>query len=250
MVAVCLAVPVQASIVIAGTRVIYPESAREVSVKLENNGEYPALVQAWVDKGDPSSRPNDIEVPFVLTPPIFRVDPGKGQTLRVMFTREPLPGDKESVFWLNVLEIPPKAEAKEGANLLQMAFRTRIKIFFRPKGLDSEGSGKAPGQIVWSSVPAPDGKGFAVQATNPTPYNVSIASVSITDGEKSHETHDSAMVTPGASHVFVIDGLANKSPSASAELGFTVINDYGGPSGGKALLSPAPREPNTVSPSR
>ncbi len=43
----------QAEIVIHGTRVIYPSDAREVTLQVSNNGSKPALVQAWIDEGDP-----------------------------------------------------------------------------------------------------------------------------------------------------------------------------------------------------
>ena len=38
-----------ASVVIQGTRVIYPESAKEVTVKMVNEGRSPLLVQSWLD---------------------------------------------------------------------------------------------------------------------------------------------------------------------------------------------------------
>ncbi|PJI52023.1 molecular chaperone EcpD, partial [Methylobacterium radiotolerans] len=60
-----------------------------------------------------------------------------------MHTGEPMPQDKESVFWLNVLEIPPKDKANQ--NLLQMAFRSRIKLFYRPAGLKGKAE-DAPSQ--------------------------------------------------------------------------------------------------------
>lgn len=37
----------QANVVIAGTRVIYPADQREVTLRLDNRGELPALVQVW-----------------------------------------------------------------------------------------------------------------------------------------------------------------------------------------------------------
>ena len=59
----------QAEIVIHGTRVIYPSDAREVTLQVSNNGSKPALVQAWIDEGDPYTGP--IKVPFMIAPPIF-----------------------------------------------------------------------------------------------------------------------------------------------------------------------------------
>jgi len=122
----------------------FPSNEREVSVKLSNEGEAPGLVQAWVDNGDIDSSPESAKAPFVLTPPVFRVDPKKGQTMRLLYTREPLPDDRESVFWLNLLEVPPKPQDAEDSNFLQMAFRTRIKIFYRPVALNSVQKRKTP----------------------------------------------------------------------------------------------------------
>lgn len=120
------------SVVITGTRVVYPADKKEVTVKINNEGSNPVLVQSWVDQGDPASTPSNSSAPFVISPPVSRVDPGKGQSLRLMFTGAPLSGDKESVFWLNVLEIPAKVTTHEDQNVLQMAFRSRIKVFIVP----------------------------------------------------------------------------------------------------------------------
>ncbi|WP_223346554.1 fimbria/pilus periplasmic chaperone, partial [Escherichia coli] len=41
--------------------------------------------------------------------------------------------DRESLFYYNVREIPPKSGK---ANTLQIALQTRIKLFWRPKALE------------------------------------------------------------------------------------------------------------------
>lgn len=127
-----LAFSVQSAVIISGTRIIYPEKDKEVSIKMTNNGKSPVLIQSWIDSGDPKSRPDNAQAPFTLTPPINRVDPGKGQSLRIRYTGEALPQDKESIFYLNVLEIPARVNNTEGKNVLQMAFRSRLKLFFPP----------------------------------------------------------------------------------------------------------------------
>jgi chaperone protein EcpD len=89
----------QASVTIGGTRVIYPMDQREVTVKLENDSKNPSLVQVWMDDGNADSKPGEAKVPFVITPPIFRMDPRKTQMLRVIFSGDTaLPQDRESVY--------------------------------------------------------------------------------------------------------------------------------------------------------
>ncbi|KVH63799.1 pilus assembly protein [Burkholderia sp. MSMB1072] len=212
-----------ASIVIAGTRVIFPANEREVTIKLTNDGQTPALVQTWIDKGDANTSPEKIDAPFTVTPSMFRLDPGNGQTLRLIYTKEPLAQDKETMFWLNVLEVPPKAENGEDASRLQLAFRTRIKVFFRPQNLPGKAD-DAPVQTKWQVVR--DGKGYALKASNPTPYFVNLGSVTLRTGGKELDA-GAGYIKPGDSALFPVQGLtAGAEPGA--EVAYTSINDWGG----------------------
>lgn len=96
----------QASVVITGTRVVYPANQKEVTVRFENKNPKPALVQVWLDSGNEDATPEEARVPFLATPPIFRMEPGRQQVLRLSYTGEPLPTNQESLFWLNMLEVP------------------------------------------------------------------------------------------------------------------------------------------------
>jgi chaperone protein EcpD len=198
-----------ASVVLSGTRVIYPSDAKEVSVKINNVGPSPVLLQSWIDNGDPNAKPAAIKVPFVLTPPMNRVEQGKGQTLRISYAGGSLPMDRESVFWLNVLEVPAKSEAKTNENRLQMAFRTRIKLFYRPAGLQGNAN-DAYKTVTWNT------QGGKVQATNPTPFYVNFVNLSV-NGKKL----DNAMVAPRSSMVLNLAGNGGNKISGS------VVNDYG-----------------------
>lgn len=118
------------SVVFTGTRVIYPVEKKEVTVKINNEGSKSVLVQSWIDQGDIASTPSNSAAPIVISPSVSRIDPNEGQSLRLMFTGAVLPSDKESVFWLNVLEIPAKVSGNDEQNMLRMAFRSRIKVFY------------------------------------------------------------------------------------------------------------------------
>ncbi|MGQ2408976.1 fimbrial biogenesis chaperone [Enterobacter hormaechei] len=135
---VLLSAPVKASIVITGTRVIYSQGERSVSVKLNNNGKSPVLIQSWIDDGVMGKSPDTSTAPFIVTPPINRVDPGKGQTLQISFTGKQLPSDKESVFWLNVLEVPARNSAKKDDNFFTNRFSYPDKTFLSAAGASGE----------------------------------------------------------------------------------------------------------------
>jgi chaperone protein EcpD len=216
--------PADASVVIGGTRVIYGASESEVTLKLSNAGQAPALVQSWVDAGDVRGAPSTIKVPFTVTPPIARIDPTKSQTLRIVYTGEPMPTDRESVFWLNVLEIPPKPRAADAdLNRVQLAFRSRIKLFYRPDQLKGS-SADAPAQLTWRLTRV-DGKP-AVEAHNPTPFHVSLTEISVQAGDRRASFDDGGMVGPGETRAFPLKGDAPEAAGASVH--YTSLNDYGG----------------------
>ncbi len=209
-----------ASIVINGTRVIYPAEKTEVSVRMTNEGEEPKLVQVWIDDGAKQSRPEDIDVPFMIPTPIFRVDPKSGQVVRVRYTRaKALPTDRESVFWLNVLEIPAKPRVKaQEENYLQFRYRTRIKLFFRPKNLIGTAV-QAPDLLVVKYKP-----GY-VQLENPTAFNLSLTGLEV--GEKSEGGRvESLMIPPFSTMLLELKG--ETKPLRNPKVKYNAINDYGG----------------------
>ncbi len=232
----CLAMPVaQANVLIGGTRVVLPAQDGEVTVRLTNVNDRPALVQAWIDRGDPKSTPDSVDTPFLVTPPMFRMEPQRDQSLRIVYTGEALPADRESVFWLNVLEIPPKP-ADQGAanqNYLQLALRSRIKLFFRPKGLAGDAI-KAPAQLTFHAV-AGDG-GTIVVVKNPTPYNLTLSALSVQAGGKAHAA-ELGMVAPFAELRLHVAGLATPPP-AGATVQYSTINDYGAASTFEGVTTP------------
>ncbi|MFL9866709.1 fimbria/pilus periplasmic chaperone [Paraburkholderia fungorum] len=228
-----LAGSAQASVTIGGTRVVYPLEQREVTVKLDNDSHTPSLVQVWMDDGHPDAKPGEIHVPFVITPPIFRMDANKAQTLRVIYTGDALPQDRESVYWLNVLDIPPKADAAPDVNTLQLAYRTRVKVFVRPAKLPGKAD-DAPAQLSWKVVVSPDGKGQALSVSNPTPYYVSFSEVDVESGGHTFKNEQGGMVAPRESMVLPVAKMS--AVPAGAKIHYTAINDYGGALSGDATL--------------
>ncbi len=145
-----------AGIVVSSTRVIYLADKKEVTVNLKNTGNHPALVQSWIDTGDPTALPEKINVQFVIMPPITRIDAGKGQMLRLIYTGGTLADDRESIFWLNILAIPPK-KSDTKTHLLNVAYQTRIKLFYRPTTLNIKADVAAQ-KLQWKK----DGDALAV----------------------------------------------------------------------------------------
>ncbi|MDE1167961.1 MAG: fimbria/pilus periplasmic chaperone [Pseudomonas sp.] len=213
----------QASVIISATRVIYPAQEREVTVQLSNQGRTPALVQAWLDTGDASAEPHATQVPFSISPAMFRLDPDKGQALRLIHSREPLPNDRESLFWLNVLEIPPRLGAEEaGGNHLQMAIRQRIKVMFRPAGLPGSAVQALQG-VQWTLLR--EGRGWQLQADNRSPFYVNLGEVNLVLGARSYAA-GAGFVAPFGQQRFAVEGAEGLQPD-QAQVSVIAINDHG-----------------------
>lgn len=218
-----LSINAWSAVVITGTRVIYPAEDKEVNIFLSNAAKEPALVQVWVDSDEDEAK-NDKPVPFILTPPIFRMEGNKTQTLRLIYTKEPLPQDRESLFYFNLLDIPPKPKGEDAPqNYLQIAVSSRLKLFFRPKNLTPAVS-EAPKKLQLTL------QNQKLIINNPTPYYITIANIAFLSHQKDENPviiDDIPMIEPfGKQEVEVKDAPDQSRQFSHANL--EVINDYGG----------------------
>ncbi|AML57196.1 molecular chaperone [Serratia rubidaea] len=198
---------VQAGVVIGGTRVIYDGGKKESSLSISNPDKVPYLVQSWIDAGED----NAVKAPFVITPPLFRLDDGQNNILRIVRAGGALPEDKESLYWVNIKSIP---SAPKQDNTLQIAVKTRIKLIYRPRGL--EGSlNEAAQKVTWQR------NGNALQVSNPSPYYLTFFNVKVNGAE----VKDATMVAPRSSARFTLP-----SGNAGGALTWQIINDFGGAS--------------------
>ena len=211
-----------AGVSIDGTRIVYPAKEREVTIKLTNKGSDPALMQIWVDRGDTQSKPQDADAPFLATPPIFRLDPLKGQSVRLAFTGETLPQDRESLFWFNALEIPPLPQDSSG-NMMQIAVRSRLKLFYRPSGLSGD-LHKAIEQVVWRVQRQGDGDGYVLRGENSSPYHLSFSALSLDQGGRTTDT-GGGMIVPFSSQDFPLPGYS--AGIDGGKVRFRWMSDFG-----------------------
>lgn len=210
-----------AEIIIHGTRVIYHSDAREVTLQLMNNGDQPALVQVWMDRGDASVRPELAQVPFAITPPMTRVEGGRGQALRItaLANSQHLSSDQETLFWLNILDIPPKpqrnASEAQAQNYLQLAIRSRIKFIYRPKRVHGNVV-DAASKMQWQY------QDHQLMVSNPTPFFISVTSVEQSiSGQKINLIEEGMLLAP-----YSKNNINLKSDNLS-NMKFVLINDYG-----------------------
>lgn len=79
-----------------------------------------------------------------------------------------LPQDRESLYYFNLREIPPKSDKP---NTLQIALQTRIKLFYRPTAIVPS---RADMATPWQEQLTLTRQGDGYQVNNPTPYYITI----------------------------------------------------------------------------
>ncbi|WP_243433910.1 fimbria/pilus periplasmic chaperone [Pseudomonas sp. 50_B] len=214
---------VRADLSIVGTRFIYPQGLAALSIRVGNLGTAPLLLQTWLDKGDASVDPSRLAVPFVLSPPLSRLDPQQSSVLSLRYSGEPLPVDRESVFWLNFLEVPSLRPLS--SNQLSLSYRLRMKLLYRPKGLPGRAD-EAARQLRWSLQKAEQAAGAAaLSVSNPTPYYVSLARVDVGD-PRQPMTVQGITVEPFGSARLPLSAASVLSGGA-AEIRYQVVLDSG-----------------------
>ncbi|UKA03989.1 fimbria/pilus periplasmic chaperone [Photobacterium damselae] len=144
-----------AALTMDNTRYIFEGEKQSIPLKVTNQAPHNYAAQVWID----SNKENTPQDTFVVSPAFFKIDKGARQIIRIMNIGANLPQDKESLFWINLQEIPPKSKE----NGLVIAIRTRVKLIYRPTALDA-GRNRAEEQLTIQHVP---GEKWLV---NTTPY--------------------------------------------------------------------------------
>ena len=151
-----------AALALDATRYIYSGNTAFVSAMVNNESDNTYGGQVWVDNiVETDTRPT-----FVATPSFFKIK-GKGrQVFRIMKMSDHMPKDKESIYWVNLQEIPP---AQEGSGLT-MAIRMQVKLIYRPEAIVKD----RPGAEANMTIKHLPGQQLLV---NSTPYIFAIGEV-------------------------------------------------------------------------
>lgn len=207
-----------AGIVLGGTRIVYPAKQPEVQIALKNKDtDKRYLVQSWVSNLD------DSKAPFVITPPIYKIDENRQTLLHIVYTghENALPQDRESIFMTNVKSVSAIPENMRDKNMLQFAIKTKLKLFYRPAGLSDSDARDA-----WKSLEFKrTGNRMAVK--NPSPFFITFGQLTVGGrdakpvGNSNMPSALSMMLAPFSEQSFEIPA------GAKGDVAWSAMNDFG-----------------------
>ncbi|MGJ5648711.1 molecular chaperone [Morganella morganii] len=193
------------------TRVIFPGTEKAVNVTITNDNPSEAyLAQTWIEGMDGKKLTQGA---IMATPPLQRMEPKTNALIRLSTTSllSSLPQDKESVFYFNVREIPPRATE---SNTLQIALQSRVKLFYRPAAIVPESETRWAQKVTLTKT----ANGYRIN--NTTPFHLTVIGIGNSKALSENSAFTTVMIPPKSSQDIVSGALS--TPHIS------YINDYGG----------------------
>ncbi|AIJ07440.1 MULTISPECIES: fimbria/pilus periplasmic chaperone [Edwardsiella] len=203
---------------LGATRVIYAPSSMGQTLSVSNPLDYPMLIQSRVYGEDMKSK-----APFVVTPPLFRLDGQQQSNLRIIRTGGDFAKDRESLQWLCIKGLPPKEgdlwnnkkgkiESHKVVSLnLQVSIDSCIKLFVRPESIKGHPEDVAS-SLSWSQ------QDTNLKAMNNTPFYMNLASLKVGNVNISNVHY----IPPFSSYTFHLP------KGVSGMVSWSIVTDYGG----------------------
>ncbi|WP_326928742.1 MULTISPECIES: fimbrial biogenesis chaperone [unclassified Citrobacter] len=143
--------------------------------------------------------------------------PKNGQSIRIKkaIDKRIAANDRESLWWLNILDIPSvdKSQTTENTAILNLAIRSRFKFFWRPIGLGDRQNAESKMEFIATS----DG----ITLVNPTPFFITVVDVVSASGNGLLK--ESIMVAPKSKTK--VNSKQKIKPGEAVVL--QAVNDYG-----------------------
>ncbi len=214
-----------AGIFTSSTRLIFPSTSRDASLQIFNENEYPVILQTWIDDGDENALPDELDTPFVVIPPLIRLQPHESRAVRIIYTQRPLPEDRESVFWFNAQMIPPVPHAQPGQKSeINLSVRLRQKIFFRPRHID-KGSEEWAKKLDCSTQLYQEDEAV-INCRNPTPYYATVDKIALHTGNETL-TQTGGMLEPFSDRNFHLKDSVSDGKDTGNFIELSIIDDEG-----------------------
>lgn len=204
----------------AVSRVIYPSDKRQISLNIANTNNYPVVVELWVGSDSENETPDTARAPVLITSPIKQMAPHQVINLKMVSVPMNLPGDRESLFWFNINELPVvKEESRPDQAKMRIALKTMYKFFYRPVGIKVTVPEAARQIRLVRATPN------SLEIANPTPYFFTLIRLNFRETNRS-QTDDLPMLAP-----FSRQKITLNSPLGQVKtVEISYLNDGGGES--------------------
>ncbi|MFJ1213571.1 fimbrial biogenesis chaperone [Burkholderia pyrrocinia] len=187
-------------------------TGKRMKVDIVNEGDGDALADVSVTWGDEKTKK---DLPLVISRPLLKISPKGRGSVDIIYQGIGFPADRESYMLLNVLDVPT---VPHDPNVLQIALRHRLKLFYRPALKETLDDAMAA--LSWELR---NEGGRVISAYNPSAYYLTLSDITFVDrsGNGCAESIEHLMIAPFSSALLEI------SSCNSTDFRFNVISDAG-----------------------
>ncbi|UOO89061.1 molecular chaperone [Vitreoscilla massiliensis] len=209
--------PAAAEFSIQQSRYVVHHSEREATVFLKNTGDYPIIIQNWVDDGVVSNVPQQaVAAPLMTLPPLLHLEPQQIKPIRLInkFSQEHNQ-QAESLYWLNLYELVPSNPQAQAGDVLKVNVRLQMKLFYRPDKWQLD-TAKLSRQLRFHCDEAEQ----RLRIDNPSPFYASFGEIMVA---KEPQLQTTLTIAPSSS----VSVPLYKRPVNKTPLQFSLIDDDG-----------------------
>lgn len=193
---------------LSDTRLIIEDGRTAAAIVISNTTSTPYLTRAWVENSQGVKTEN-----WMVSPPISLLLPD--QSIRLQVTAldpQTLSQDQESVVYLFTHSVPGNDKQD---NTLNVAFNSKLKVFYRPKDLPGNMT-QAIESLKWTL------KNGVLIAKNESNFNISIVTVGL---DKNYKQLSGFVLAPRESAEFRVE----KKYPKKVTVRWAAMDDYGSP---------------------
>lgn len=217
-------------ITLQSTRVIYPaKETKGITFAVTNDTQAVYLVQSRVEAwphslAEPVGASRGVKAlsPFIVLPPLTRLESSDTLALRIRLVEKTLPTDRESVFAFQVKAIPSQSEPGKqaegnstGQARIILALQNTLKLFYRPEGLPRYDAQQVAESLTFEL------QGMRLIVTNPSAFYVTFDELSVAGNPIEAEALFS-MVPPLGQQTYPLPNTVS-----SGEVRWRLLDDYG-----------------------
>lgn len=186
------------------TRYIFDGSKKTLTINVTNHDKQrPYLAQSWIE----DINFKKVKEPFLVQQPVKRMEPGAKEAFVLRYLPDisnPLPQDRESLYYYNLREIP---SASEKSNSLQIALQITLKLFYRPASLMEEAEKRKNEGRPWQDEMRIEKRGSKAVIINPTAFYTVLTGIQV-DDNKDNEKFQNIAIAPFGEEVMSLSFLS------------------------------------------
>ncbi|MCT6517347.1 molecular chaperone [Proteus vulgaris] len=156
------------SIEINKDKFIFIESKNQEVIEIKNSINSDYFIQSWISHYDEN---NDSELPFMITPPLFKIEKDEDYSLKIFKIDEIEKKDRETLYKINIKRIPVLSDSDDNKNLLHISMNSVYNLIYRPISIEKNAVD------AYKKIEFLKNQNNEFIINNPTPYFITLLNV-------------------------------------------------------------------------